>query len=369
MLNIDVAIIGAGVVGLAAAAELGADGVFLFEKRERHGMETSSRNSEVIHSGIYYAEGSLKARHCVRGAAMMYETCARRGIAHTRVGKIIVGAEEQLNELLRRGQANGVEGLEIIDRARIAELEPNVAGDLALHSPNTGMVDSEGLMRMLLRDARDRGAQPIFNTELIAIEPASGGGFILRFRDATEQYQARCRVVINAAGHGSDRVAAMAGIDIDAREWRIRLSKGSYFAVTNNRRALANGLVYPAPGNYRTLGIHATPCVEPHSTSLRFGPDDEPVDRVEYSVDESKHVRFLESAQELFPQLEPRDLHPDTAGVSPRLSRPGERARDFVISAEADMPGLVNLVGIDSPGLTSSLSIANDLRTMLDEVF
>lgn len=366
MVEIDTAIVGAGVIGLAVAAEIGRDGVYVIERNPRHGMETSSRNSEVVHAGIYYPPGSLKAGLCVEGRRLLYETCERHGIWHKKTGKLIIGDEDGLRKLLETARSNGVEGVEIVGAGRIRELEPNAAGEAALYSPESGLVDSEGLMRHLLRAARDRGAQAVFNTEVLGAEPKRGG-FELRVRDATGEYKIFSRVLINAAGLRSDKIAELLGFDLDVEGYRLRYSKGSYFAVTNRKRTLAAGLVYPVPESGLSLGIHATPAVEPHSNSLRFGPDAEPVDRIDYSVDESKRDEFFESARRLFPQIEKDDLHPDIAGVAPKLMAPGGPWRDFVIRHEPRRPGLVNLIGIDSPGLTASLAIAKRVKKLLDE--
>ncbi|MFH1538826.1 MAG: NAD(P)/FAD-dependent oxidoreductase [bacterium] len=374
MVEIDTAIIGAGVVGLAIAAEIGRDGVYVIERNPRHGMETSSRNSEVVHAGIYYPPGSLKARLCVVGRRLMYETCEKHGIWFKKVGKLIIGGEDGLMELLETGRANGVEGLEIVGPGRIRELEPDAAGCAtgdaggcaALYSPESGVVDSEGLMRHLLRAAKDKGAQAVFNTEVIGAEPA-GGGFKIRVKDAAEEYKIFSRVLINSAGLCSDRIAESLGFDLDAEGYRLRYSKGTYFGVTNRKRNLARGLVYPVPESGLFLGIHATPAVEPHSNILRFGPDAEPVERIDYSIDESKREKFFESARGLFPAIEMEDLHPDTAGIAPKLMVPGGPWRDFVIKREPRHPGLVNLIGIDSPGLTSSLAIAKHVGKLIAE--
>jgi L-2-hydroxyglutarate oxidase LhgO len=316
MADTPLSIVGAGVVGLAIAARLARrfPELVILERHERYGSETSSRNSEVIHGGMYYPAGSLKARLCVRGKHLLYELCERAGVPHRRTGKLIVAMETQetqeLERLLALGRANAVE-LELV-----------------------------GIER---RDADYR--------------------LEIRTPDGTETLTTER--VVNAAGLESDRVAALAGIDVDAAGYRLHWWKGSYFAVSGSKAGLLSRLVYPVPSHV-SLGVHAVLGLEGR---LRFGPDAEhlPQRQPDYSVDEAKRDAFAEGVHRLVPAIDASDLAPDIAGIRPKLQGPGEGFRDFVIAEEAarGLPGFVNLIGIDSPGLTSAPAIAEEVERLL----
>jgi L-2-hydroxyglutarate oxidase LhgO len=357
-----VAVIGAGVVGLAVAARLAlrhAD-LVLLDQHERQGQEQSSRNSEVIHAGMYYPPGSLKARLCVQGNRMLYEICARHGIPHRRISKLIVATSPEevpaLHGLLERGRENGVE-LRMISAEESRTLEPNVRSAGALLSPNTGIVSAHGLMDFLLRQAKEAGAifQP--RSEVVGIERRTGD-YRLTVRTGTETDSFTTATVVNAAGLGADTVATLAGIDVDAAHCRLHPCKGSYFSVRAAKAGLVSRLVYPVPGQV-SLGTHAVLGLEGR---LRFGPDAEYLsDRnFDYRVDESRRAVFGEAVRRLVPAIEDRDLEPDIAGIRAKLQGPGEGFRDFLIAEESarGLPGFVNLIGIDSPGLTSAAAIA-----------
>lgn len=369
MADTPVTVVGAGVVGLAVAARLSArfPELVVLERRERHGSETSSRNSEVIHGGMYYPEGSLKARLCVRGKQLLYELCERAGIPHRRTGKLIVAlrAEEQpqLERLLALGHANGVE-LELVGEDAARRLEPAVPSVAALVSPSTGIVSAHGLMDALLRRARDQGALLQPRAELVGIERRDAD-YRLEIRTPDGRETLTSERVVNAAGLEADRVAALAGIDVAAAGYRIHWWKGSYFAVGGKKAGLVSRLVYPVPGHV-SLGVHAVLGLEGR---LRFGPDAEhvPDRRFDYTVDESKRSSFAEAVARLVPAIEASDLTPDIAGIRAKLQGPGEGFRDFVVAEESarGLPGLVSLVGIDSPGLTSALAIAEEVDRLL----
>lgn len=367
MEQVDVAVIGAGVVGLAVACELARPGrsVAVFERHPRHGMETSSRNSEVVHSGIYYPSGTLKARLCVRGREMIYDLCRRHGLFCRRTGKLIVACAEEetkkLGGLLRQGQANGVSELELIDQGRLKSLAPNVSALAALWSPVTGIVDSEDLMRYYLGRAEDAGALFIWKAAIASIE-RSPGGYKLEVGGAEPVLAAH---VVNAAGLHADRVAERAGIDVDAAGYRLHWFKGEYFRV---RRPLAvEQLVYPVPAVHG-LGIHLT---LDRQGRQRLGPnafavpsDDSPA--ALYDVDPTHRRSFWEAASRYLPGLRLEDIDCDTAGIRPKLARDGS-FRDFIIAEESGkgLPGWVNLIGIESPGLTSSPAIAEMVARLL----
>jgi L-2-hydroxyglutarate oxidase LhgO len=372
MADTGVAVVGAGVVGLAVAARLAPRNpdLVLLERRERHGTETSSRNSEVIHGGMYYPTGSLKARLCVEGNRLLYEFCARHDVPHRRIGKLIVAMTEEerpvLDGLLARGRENGVE-MHMISGAESRALEPQVRSVGALLSPNTGIVSAHGLMDALLHLARQAGTIVQARSELVAIERRTAD-YQLTVRTAGALESFTSERVVNAAGLESDRVAALAGIDVDAAGYRLFLCKGSYFSVVPAKAGVVSRLVYPVPGHV-SLGVHAVIGLDGR---LRFGPDADYLtgdDRhLDYAVDAGKRAAFGEAVRRLVPALADEDLEPDTAGIRAKLQGPGQGFRDFAIAEESarGLPGLVNLVGIDSPGLTSALAIADLVASLLE---
>lgn len=359
-----ITIIGAGVIGLAIAARLAGicDDVVVLEKNDSYGRETSSRNSEVIHAGIYYPPGSLKAGLCVEGARLLYEYCDKHSIAYKRLGKFIVATAEQgtgvLESLLLNGVNNSIEGLKILSGSEVSLLEPEVACASALYSANSGIFDTHSFMRRLYLEATARGVAFSFGSEVRAIEKARDG-FELVVGD--EGYRFRTRLLINSAGLYSDRVAAMAGVDIDDSSYALEYVKGHYFSYTG--KSPVQRLVYPLPdGEHRGLGVHATPDL---CGRLRFGPDSAPVGMIDYRFDESRRSMFFGSASRILPGLDESRFLPDTTGIRPRLK--GEGFRDFIIKDEAGrgIPGLINLVGMESPGLTSALSVGGMVEGMV----
>jgi len=364
-----VTVVGAGVVGLAVAARLAVDhpDLVLLERHGRHGLETSSRNSEVIHAGMYYPTGSLKARLCLEGNRWLYQACERHGVPCRRMTKVIVAADTDelpaLESLLARGLANGVE-LRMLGAAEVAALEPNVRAVAALYSPSTGIVNAHALMDHFAQAARSAGAVLQSRSELIALERRdSDYRLTVRTPDGLESFTSER--VVNAAGLESDTVAALAGIDVEAAGYRLRWCKGSYFSVAPGRSGLVSRLVYPVPG-HMSLGIHAVLGLEGR---LRFGPDTEYLDerRQDYAVREDKRAAFGEAVRRLLPAIRDEELEPDMSGIRAKLQEPGGGFRDFVIREEGDrgLPGLVSLVGIDSPGLTSAPAIADHVATLL----
>jgi L-2-hydroxyglutarate oxidase LhgO len=368
MADTGIAVIGAGVVGLAVAARLAPrhPDLVVLERHPRHGHETSSRNSEVIHAGIYYPPGSLKARLCVEGKRLLYELCASRGIGHLRCGKVIVAASEgetgELEVLRGRASANGVP-LQRLSAADVTAHEPHVRSAGGLLSPDSGIVSAHGLMDVLLHAVRDAGAVFQPRSEVVGLE-RRGGDYRLSVKagGATETFTAER--VINAAGLEADTIAALAGIDLDGAGYRQHYCKGSYFSVAPAKQGLMTHLVYPVPSHV-SLGLHAVLGLEGR---LRFGPDVEYVDRgADYRVDDGKRAAFGEAARRLVPAIEDADLSPDISGIRPKLQGPGDGFRDFVIAEESarGLPGLVNLIGIDSPGLTAALAIAAHVADLL----
>jgi L-2-hydroxyglutarate oxidase LhgO len=370
----DVVVVGAGVVGLACAERLARSrrSVLVLERNGKHGQETSSRNSQVVHAGMYYPTGSLKAELCVRGNASLGAWCETRGVPLSRVGKLIVAQDEpgeaELGNILARARANGCEALDWASRAQIAE-EPNVVARTALWSPRTGIIDVHALMDSLLAEARAHGCDVAFHHAIIGVSRTTSG-FGLRVRDAAgEESTIEAPRVINSAGLWADEVAALAGIDVDAAGYRQHFVKGNYFRL--QKRGVVSRLVYPVPPkNLAGLGVHVTVELD---GAARLGPDVEPMTKPavwgapDYRVDEARRGRFFAAASSYLRGFREEDLSPDQSGVRPKLSRPGEPARDFVIAEESErgLPGWVNLVGIESPGMTCALEIAERVTSLL----
>jgi L-2-hydroxyglutarate oxidase LhgO len=341
------------------------------EREAGPGMGVSSRNSEVIHAGIYYPSGSLKSRLCVEGARMLYAFCREHGVPFSRMGKVIVASapseEAAIAGLLSRGMENGAEGLRLMSRDELKKREPHVNGQSALFSPATGIVDTHRLTRTLEARCLEQGATILYRTALAGVDKTPSGYVCRASLPGGETYAFFSRIVINAASLDADRVAALAGIDVDREGYRVYPVKGEYFRVRHGKSHLVNGLVYPVPERDLTgLGIHATKDL---AGSLRLGPNTLPVDELNYDVDPTHAEAFLESARLLLPFLEPDDVYPDTAGIRPKIQKPGDPVKDFVISHEdrLGLAGMITLAGIESPGLTSCLAIGSYVEGMLKE--
>jgi len=369
----DITIIGAGVVGLAIASQVARKGreVYIIEKNETFGQETSSRNSQVIHAGIYYPKGSLKAKLCVEGNTLTYQACQKYEIVHRKTGKLIVATTEEetveLEALLERGKGNGVQGLRMLSRGEVKELEPNVEAIAAVFSPSTGIMDAHSLMRCFLHEAIEEGAKIAYKSGVIGIEKLSDG-YEVTIEDSSGNFPFRTEVLINCAGLNSDRIAQLAGINIDEAEYKLFYCKGEYFSVGNGKNKLINRLVYPIPEhNITGAGIHASVDIEGR---MRLGPSARYVDEIDYQVNESNKDFFYQSVKRFLPFVEYDDLEPEMAGIRPKLQGPGEEFRDFVISHESSMgfPGLINLIGIESPGLTSAPAIAKYVEGIVNRI-
>ena len=359
----DIAIIGAGVIGLAIAAQVARKdvAVYLLEENESFGKETSSRNSGVIHAGIYYPEGSLKAKACVEGNALLYEICQRYEIGCRKIGKLIVATTadevEELETLLERGMKNGVKGLEMLPRTKVKEMEPSVSAMAAIFSPSTGIIDSYALMKFLLYQAEEEGAKVAYRTKVVGIERLSDG-YEVMVENGGGSFPFKTEVIINCAGLNSDKMAQLAGINVNEAGYKLFYCKGEYFSVGNNKNRLIKRLIYPTPEpNIKGAGIHAGFDLEGR---MRLGPSARYVEGIDYRVDESQKWFFYHSAKRFLPFIEYEDLEPEMAGIRPKLQGPGEDFRDFVISHEhhKGLPGFINLIGIESPGLTGSPAIA-----------
>jgi L-2-hydroxyglutarate oxidase LhgO len=368
-----ITIIGAGVIGLAVAARVAGEGheVYVLEKNDSFGRETSSRNSETIHTGIYYAEGSLKAKTCVAGSAQLYQLCQQHGIPYRKTGKLIVatdsGEVERLERLLQQGRRNGVEDLVMLSQREIRALEPNVVAEAAILSPSTGVIDSYALMRFFHGRAKENGIEIAYRAEVVGIERLSDG-YRVEVKNGAAAHRFKTEVLVNCAGLHSDTIAQLAGIDIDEAGYRLRYCVGEYFSVNNRKSKMVGRLIYPVPEPQSGgVGIHTVLDVEGR---MRLGPNARFVNEINYKVDELQQRIFYDSAKRFLPFLEYEDLAPDTAGIRPKLQGLGEDFRDFVIKHEKErgLPGFVNLIGIESPGLTSSPAIAEYVESMISDV-
>jgi L-2-hydroxyglutarate oxidase LhgO len=366
--SVDVVIIGAGVVGLAVARELAQNGreVIVLEHNPRVGEETSSRNSEVIHAGIYYPTHSVKARLCVRGKQMLYRYCDSKGVPYRRCGKLMIALDERQDErlsaILDQGKVNGVDDLERLTSTEISELEPEVRCSTAAFSPSTGILDTHNYMLALQGDLEAAGGSIAFLSECRG-GSIEDGGIELTVRSDNEETSIRAATVVNAAGLRATEVAdAIAGLD-DRHVPRTHLAKGTYFVL--QQKSPFTHLVYPMPDG-AWLGVHVTLDI---AGQTRFGPDQEWVDEVDYRPDPKRARSFYEAIRKYWPAIPADSLAPGYVGVRPKIVGPGEPPGDFVIQGPAQhgVDGLINLFGIESPGLTSSLAIGEEVARLLQD--
>jgi L-2-hydroxyglutarate oxidase LhgO len=359
MESVDVVVAGAGVVGIAVARALALAGreVIVLDAAEGIGTETSSRNSEVVHAGIYYPKDSLMARLCVQGRRQLYAFCDERRVPYRKCGKLIVAtsAEEdaKLAGIQARAEANGVEGMRVLTASEARALEPHLQCTSALLSPETGIVDSHGYMVALQAEAEAHGAMFVFHSPVTSGRAIEGGVEIEV--GGTDPMALRCRLLVNSAGlHATELARAIAGMpsQLVPRQYYAR---GCYFTLAG--RSPFSRLIYPVPvaGG---LGVHLTIDL---GDQARFGPDVEWIDRIDYSVDPSRADSFYDAVRRYWPALKDGALQPGYAGVRPKLSAKGEPAWDFVVQAPAvhGVSGLLNLFGIESPGLTSAIALAD----------
>jgi L-2-hydroxyglutarate oxidase LhgO len=363
MERVECMVIGAGVVGLALARQLALSGreVVVLESEDRIGTGISSRNSEVIHAGIYYPAGSAKARCCVAGNRALYAYCQSRDVAHRRCGKLIVATDasqvEALHQLQVRAAANGVLDLQWLEGAEASALEPRLHCTAALLSPSTGIVDSHGLMRALRMEAEGAGASVVLKSPVLAGH-STGEGIALEI-GGEDPMSLLAQRVYNCAGLGAiDLAHHFEGARQDSLPpLPVQLAKGNYFSLSGP--APFSRLVYPVPA-HGGLGVHLTLDL---GGQARFGPDVEWIDREDYDVDPHRADSFYAEVRKYWPELKDDALQPAYAGIRPKLHGPGETAPDFLIQREDahGLPGLVNLLGIESPGLTACLALAEEV--------
>lgn len=365
--TVDTVVVGAGVVGLAIARRLALSGreVIVLEKNARIGEETSSRNSEVIHAGIYYAEESLKARLCVAGKQQLYAYCGEKGIPHARCGKLIVAADtaqaSKLDALVGRARANGVDDLQRKSRAELERLEPELAVEAALFSPSTGIIDVHGLMLALEGDLEAAGGRVALLSTLRSGRAAPDGIALEIADDTGAETELVARTLVNAAGLHAACVAAVIEGEPAPPLPTLRYAKGSYFIYEGP--SPFRHLIYPLPQD-GGLGVHATLDL---AGRLRFGPDVEWVDTIDYELDPARGEAFYAAVRSYWPGLPDGRLKPGYAGVRPKLQGPGEPPADFYIGEPAEVGGgrVLHLLGIESPGLTASLAIADHVADKL----
>lgn len=363
--SVECVVVGAGIVGLAVARALALAGheVLVLEKERWIGSDTSSRNSEVIHAGLYYPADSLKARFCVAGRKLLYPYCAEHGVPHQRVGKLVVACTEEevpvLRKVIARAEANGVHDLEWIGGNQARELEPELSCLAAFHSPSTGIIDSHGLMLAYQVDAEAKGAAVVLRAPVLSGSVTSRG-FTLEV-GGSEKMTLETKLLVNSAGLYAPAFARrLAGLPA-ATIPRDYYCRGVYFTLPG--KTPFRRLVYPVP-EAAGLGVHLTLDLAGHA---RFGPDTEWIDGIDYTVDPRRGDRFYAAIRSYWPGLPDDALQPGYAGIRPKINSAAEASADFVIQGPAShgVPGLVNLYGIESPGLTASLAIADHIAAML----
>ena len=360
MEKVDAIIIGAGVVGLAIAAKLSQKlkNVLIIDKNASFGEETSSRNSEVIHAGIYYPQHSLKAKLCVQGKNKLYQYCKERSIPHQRLGKLLVAHGEEEEECLRKtikqAALNGVNDLTWLTEGELKESNPELHATAALVSPSTGIIDVHSYMQALLAEIEHNDGQFVGKTAFVRTEK-NNQGFVVTLNSQDEIMQLHCNYLVNAGGLHSTKVAGnIAGLE-KSHIPTLYYCRGHYFSYQG--KSPFTQLIYPVPEAHG-LGIHASLDI---GGQLKFGPDTQCIDNIDYKISDELKAKFVMAIQRYYPSLDAERLQPAYSGIRPKLEGPNDSFKDFIIQSEKvhDLKGLVNLFGIDSPGLTSSLAIAD----------
>lgn len=369
MSDVNITIIGAGIVGLAIARKLSKlfENIVVVDRNNSFGQESSSRNSEVIHASIYYPKGSLKSRLCLKGNEMLYEICKTYDIPFKNSGKLIIATnnqeKEMLPKLLHIAQNNGAKGVRLVSVAEIESIEPNVTAIGAIYCPTSGYLDSHKLMQFFEIESANFGTTFLYNTEVKGITKVEDGYNIDVITKEGQAYTFDSKIVINSAGLNSDKIAQIAGIDIERHGYKLHYFKGIYYRVHHQLEKYPKVLIYPVPPGEGAVGIHTTPdCYG----GMRLGPHFYWSNEIEYSVNDTFRDLFFESASKYLPFIEKDDIMPEGSGIMSSL-RPSNEIRDFIICNEADkgLNGLINLIGIDSPGLTASPAIAEMVSEMV----
>ena len=362
-------IIGCGVLGLSVAAmlaEINDGDIAVFERHESFGQETSSRNSEVIHAGLYYPADSLKKQLCIKGNAMLYDYCGKKHVPHKNCGKLIVSTNDdeskRIEEIFKNAVKNGVKSVKLLNKDDVKKLEPDIFAVNGIYSGTTGIIDSHSLMKSLQNDCESNGVMFLFKSEINSINKTKDG-YILKYGEE----EVLSEYVVNCAGLASDKIAEMAGFDINALNYKLHYCKGDYFKVTGPAYQIKH-LVYPPPHEKaHGLGVHATLDLSGH---IRLGPDTEYVKEISYDVSPAKRKDFYYNARKFLPWLKEEDLSPDTAGMRPKLQGPDDSFRDFEIKEGSNngFSKFINLIGIESPGLTSCLAIGDYVRDIIKNI-
>jgi L-2-hydroxyglutarate oxidase LhgO len=371
-MDAEITIIGAGVVGLAIAEKVSEEysNVFIIEKHPSFGQETSSRSSEVIHAGIYYNQDSLKAKLCIEGKRLLYDYCKRYNVPFNNCGKLIVATSLEeipiIEGIRQTAIKNGVDDLVVLEGKQIADLEPNIFALKALYSPSTGIIDSHSLMKQYETNSINNGCQVVYGSEVTGIKRIENG-YMITLLDADKKYYSfTTKIVVNSAGLTSDKVAGMVGIFDD--NLRIMFCKGEYFRINPPKNKLITRLIYPVPHpNMEGIGIHVTIDM---GGGVKLGPDVKYLESnvYDYKLTPSKQDSFYKSAKKFLPFLEFNDLAPEMAGIRPKIQKPGEPQRDYYLMEESNngYPGFINLIGMESPALTSSISIAKYVSGLIN---
>ena len=368
--NIDTCIVGAGVVGLAIARSLGkkTDSLLVLEQEKSIGQGISSRNSDVIHAGIYYPEGSLKSSLCVQGNKALYEYCLNRNIPFSRCGKLIVAQSiddsSTLENLLNQAKANGVMDLEFWDKKKISDQEPALNALMALYSPSTGILDSHALMTAYVADISKAGGEVILNTKVVSIKYRHNI-FTVSCLIENESYEFTCNKLVNSAGLGAQNLASTCDFIEAKRIPKLYLCKGSYVNFTPKNPF--KHLIYPLPdANGAGLGVHGTIDI---GGQLKFGPNTEYLTAEDYTPSEAIIEEYYGQIKRYYPAVKMKDLQLAYSGIRPKLQGPHDSVKDFIIESceKHGIPGLVQLFGIESPGLTASLAIGDHVASLLNE--